>query len=93
VFNLWIYQRRPVCSARMQHGGSAAYNPAVASENQAEKSVMFAVAVSEQRGGGEDNILQFRAPQDAAQRESRLRGTTNRRNRLKGRGKGPSSRD
>jgi hypothetical protein len=91
VFNLWIYQRRSACSARMQHGGSAAYNPAGMAENEGEQPVMFAIAVSEQRGGGEDNVLPFRAPQDTGQ--PRLRGTTNRRNRLKGRGKGPSSRD
>lgn len=93
MFNLWIYQRRSVCSVRMQHGGSAAYNPAGSFEVQAEQPVMFAVAVREQRAGGEDNVLPFRLPQDAAQRETLRRGGANRRRRPKGRGKGPSSRD
>ena len=93
MFNLWIYQRRSACSVRMQHGGSAAYNPAGSSENEAEEPVMFALAVSERQGLAEDNVLPFRELQDGAQRETRLHGTTNRRRRLKGRGKGPSSRD
>ena len=93
MFNLWIYHRRPVCSVRMQHGGSSAYNPAGSSENEAEEPVVFAVAVSEQRGGAEDNVLPFCTPQEAAQRENRRRGATNRRNRPKGRGKSPSTRD
>ena len=93
MFNLWIYQRRSACSVRMQHGGSAAYNPAGSSENEAEEPVMFALAVSEQRASAENNVLPFRAPQDGAQRETRLRGTSNGRRRLKGRGKSPSSRD
>lgn len=93
MFNLWIYHRRPACSVRMLHGGSAAFNSAGSLENEAEQPVVYAVAVSEQRGAAEDNVLPFCAPQEAAQREARLRGTTNRRHRLKGRGKGPSSRD
>ena len=92
MFNLWIYHRRPACSARMQHGGSAAYHPAGSSENEAEQPVVFAVAVSEQGPSGEDNVLPFLAPQEAAQREARLRGLANRR-RPKGRDKGPASRD
>lgn len=93
MFNLWIYNRRPVCSARMQHGGSAAYNPAVSAENEDEKPVMYAVAVREQRVGAEDNVLPFQAPQDAALRETQRRGGATRRDRPKGRGKGPAVRD
>jgi len=93
VFNLWIYDRRPVCSARMLHGGSAAYNPAGFAENGSEEPVMYAVAVLEQRVGAEDNVLPFQAPQDAAQRETQRRGGATRRNRPKGRGKGSSTRD
>ncbi len=93
MFNLWIYQRRSACSVRMQHGGSAAYNPAGSSQNEAEEPVMLALAVSEQRGPAEDNVLPFRAPQDGAQRETRVRSAANGRRRLKGRGKSPSSRD
>ena len=93
MFNLWIYQRRSACSVRMQHGGSAAYNPAGLQENEAERAAVFAIAVSEPRSVSDDNVLPFRAPQETAPREPRLHGITNRRRRLKGRGKGPSSRD
>lgn len=93
MFNLWIYHRRPFGTVRMQHGGSSAYNPAGSSENEAEEPVVFAVAVSEQRGGAEDNVLPFCTPQEAAQRETHRRGATKRRNRPKGRGKGSSKRD
>ena len=93
MFNLWIYDRRPVCSARMQHGGSAAYNPAVSAENEDEEPVMYVVAVHEQRVGAEDNVLPFQAPQDAALRDTHRRAGATRRHRPKGRGKGPFARD
>lgn len=93
MFNLWIYDRRPVCSARMQHGGTVAYCPTASMESAAEGPEMYAVAVREKRVGADDNVLPFQAPQDAASRETQRRGGVNRRYRPKGRGKGPASRD
>ena len=89
MFNLWIYQRRPACSARMQHGGSASVQPK--DENLvdlAERPEARAVVNSAQPAAAESKVLPFRSPLDAGQREGLALLDRKGRSRSKGRGKG-----
>jgi hypothetical protein len=86
VFNLWIYQRRSSCSARLQHGGSSALTPMEGLESVVEWSVARAVAGIDQ--GPSDNVLPFRSPRDAVSREPAVPADRKRRGRPKGRGHG-----
>jgi len=72
VFNLWIYQRRPACSARMQHSGSSAFTPIEQREEAVAELLAEWIAVNaEQPVQREDNVLPFNAPRDASNRAGR----------------------
>ena len=88
MFNLWIYQRRPACSARMQHGGSASVQPQeeFGIETAEESEARMAVN-SGQAGSVENKVLPFRSPLDAAPRDGILRTDRKSRGRSKGRSK------
>lgn len=89
MFNLWIYQRRPACSARMQHGGSASVQPreeaaAVPAERLAERAVVNAAKT----GPAENKVLPFRSPGDGLTREGLALVDRKPRGRSNGRTKG-----
>lgn len=70
MFNLWIYQRRPACSARMQHGGSASVQPVEENNAQSvEHAEARAVVNAAKAGAAENKVLPFRPPFDGAPRE------------------------
>ena len=89
MFNLWIYQRRPACSARMQHGGSASVQPreetaAAPAEWSAERAVVNASKASQP----ENKVLPFRSPSDGLSREGLALADRKPRGRSNGRTKG-----
>ena len=86
VFNLWIYQRRSTCSARLQHGGSSALTPMDKLDSAVEWSVARAVVGSDQ--GPSDNVLPFQLPRDTVNRDPVVPADRKRRGRPKGRGHG-----
>ena len=86
MFNLWIYQRRSTCSARLQHGGSSALTPMEALEPAVEWSVARAVAGIDQ--GPADNVLPFQSPRETVGRDPAVPADRKRRGRPKGRGHG-----
>jgi len=89
MFNLWIYQRRPACSARMQHGGSASVQPMDEFIAQSvERAEARAVVNAAKSGGAENKVLPFRSPFDAAQRDGLVSPDRKRRGRSNGRSKG-----
>lgn len=86
MFNLWIYQRRPACSARIQHSGSSASTPIEQREEAVAELLAEWIAVNaEQPVHREDNVLPFNAPRDAAPREATGRTDRKPRGRPKGR--------
>ena len=86
MFNLWIYQRRPACSARMQHSGSSAFTPIEQREEAVAELLAEWIAVNaEQPVQREDNVLPFNAPRDATPREATGRSGRKPRGRPKGR--------
>jgi len=88
MFNLWIYQRRPACSARMQHGGSASVQPIEEfGVEPAERSEARAVVNSGQAGVVENKVLPFRSPLDAGARDGLVRAERKPHGRSKGRSK------
>jgi hypothetical protein len=88
MFNLWIYQRRPACSARMQHGGSASVQPMSEMDAEhAEHAEARAVVNSSQSGTVENKVLPFRSPLDGVARDGLVRGDRKPRGRSKGRSK------
>jgi len=86
VFNLWIYQRRSSCSARLQHGGSSVLTPMEGLESAVEWSVARAVAGADQVTS--DNVLPFQSPRDSVSRDPAVPADRKRRGRPKGRGHG-----
>lgn len=89
MFNLWIYQRRPACSARMQHGGSASVQPEEEFDVEPVEQPEARVAVnSGQAGSVENKVLPFRSPLDAAPRDGLVRTDRKPHGRSKGRPKG-----
>ena len=90
MFNLWIYQRRPACSARMQHGGSGSIQPMDETVLEpVEQSEARAVVNSAQSPAVESKVLPFRSPPEGAPRESVARSERSKpRGRSKGRAKG-----
>jgi hypothetical protein len=89
MFNLWIYQRRPACSARMQHGGSASVQPReetapAPAEWAAERAVVNATKASPP----ENKVLPFRSPGDGLAREGLSLADRKPRGRSNGRTKG-----
>jgi hypothetical protein len=88
MFNLWIYHRRPACSARMQHGGSASVQPAGEMDaGHAERTEIRAVVNSGQPAAAENKVLPFRSPLDTGARDGLVRGDRKPRGRSKGRSK------
>lgn len=89
MFNLWIYQRRPACSARMQHGGSASVQPEEEfGVEPVEQPRARVAAISGQAGSVENKVLPFRSPIEAAPREGLVRADRKPHGRTKGRPKG-----
>jgi hypothetical protein len=83
MFNLWIYQRRPACSARMQHGGSSAVQPKEEDTPTPKEWAAARIAVNAaQSGAAENKVLPFRTP-----REGLVRGDRKPRGRSNGRSK------
>lgn len=88
MFNLWIYQRRPACSARMQHGGSASMQPMdEVSAGSAERAEARAVVAAAKSAAAESKVLPFRLPFDAGPRDGLVSADRKRRGRPGGRGK------
>ena len=86
MFNLWIYQRRPACSARLHHSGSSAFTPIEQREEAVAELLAEWIAVNaEQPVQCEDNVLPFNAPRDTAPREANARTNRKPRGRPKGR--------
>jgi hypothetical protein len=89
MFNLWIYQRRPACSARMQHGGSSSVQPREESPSSPKEWAAARVAVNAATSGAAENkVLPFRTPLDGVPREGLVRGGRKPRGRSNGRSKG-----
>lgn len=89
MFNLWIYHRRPACSARMQHGGSSSVQPReepVASPK--EWSAARAVVNAGKSSPAENKVLPFRSPGDGGSREGLALADRKPRGRSNGRNKG-----
>lgn len=89
MFNLWIYNRRSACSARMQHGSLVAVQPADMCGVAAGAGQVKAVASAEGATRSEDNVLPFRTPQEAQRDTAQRSGRTGIRGRPKGRGAKP----
>lgn len=88
MFNLWIYQRRPACSARVQHGGSSAVQPREEDPSAPMEWAAARIAVNAaQSGPAENKVLPFRTPIDAVPREGLVRGDRKPRGRSNGRSK------
>jgi len=88
MFNLWIYQRRPACSARMQHGGSSAVQPRdEVNAAPTEWSAARAVVNAAKSGPGENKVLPFRSPGDSVAREGLVLADRKPRGRSNGRTK------
>ncbi len=69
MFNLWIYQRRASCLARMQHSGPGAFIPLEKREEAVADLLAEWIAVNaDQPIQRDDNVLPFRAPRETAQR-------------------------
>jgi hypothetical protein len=86
VFNLWIYQRRPSCSGRIQHSGSSTFTPIEKREEAVAELLAEWIAVNaEQPVHREDNVLPFNSPRDGAPREATGRTDRKPRGRPKGR--------
>lgn len=86
MFNLWIYQRRPACSARIQHSGSSTFTPIEQREEAVAELLAEWIAVNaEQPVQREDNVLPFNSPRDAVSREATGRTDRKPRGRPKGR--------
>jgi hypothetical protein len=89
MFNLWIYQRRPACSARMQHGGSASVQPEEEfGASPLEESEARVAVNSGQAASVENKVLPFRSPIEAQPRDGLVRTDRKHRGRSKGRPKG-----
>jgi len=87
MFNLWIYQRRPACSARMQHGGSSAVQPREEGSTPKEWAAARIAVNAAQAGPAENKVLPFRTPIDGVPREGLVRGDRKPRGRSNGRSK------
>ena len=88
MFNLWIYQRRSACSARMDHGGSSSATPTEGMVLAAEELVLAkAVATADQAQLPEDNVLPFRGSWEGAPRDGAAHLDRKPRGRPKGRSK------
>ncbi len=87
MFNLWIYQRRPACSARMQHGGSASVQPMEEFLARAAESAEARAVVAAAKAAGESKVLPFRSPLDSLPRDGLVSVDRKRRGRTSGRSK------
>jgi hypothetical protein len=88
MFNLWIYHRRPACSARTQHGGSSAAQPRDEVGSAPKEWAAARIAVNAaQSGAAENKVLPFRTPIEGAPREGLVRGDRKPRGRSNGRSK------
>lgn len=87
MFNLWIYQRRPACSARMQHGGSASIQPMEEFLARAAESAEARAVVAAAKAAGETKVLPFRTPLDTLPRDGLVSVDRKRRGRSGGRSK------
>ena len=88
MFNLWIYQRRPACSARMQHDGPTSTQPMDEFLAQSAERAEAGAVISAAKAAVENKVLPFRSPLDAGQREGLALLDRKGRSRSKGRGKG-----
>ena len=89
MFNLWIYQRRPACSARMQHGGSASVQPREETASApAERLAERAVVNAAKPAPAEHKVLPFRSPGEGLGREGLALADRKPRGRSPGRTKG-----
>ena len=89
MFNLWIYQRRPACSARMQHGGSSSVQPREETSVAATEWLTTRAVVNAAKSGpGENKVLPFRSPAEAVAREGLVLADRKPRGRSNGRTKG-----
>jgi hypothetical protein len=88
MFNLWIYQRRPACSARIQHGGSTAAQPVDEEASTPKEWAAERIAVNAaQSGPAENKVLPFRTPIDGGSRDGLALGDRKPRGRPNGRSK------
>jgi hypothetical protein len=85
MFNLWIYQRRPACSARMQHSGSAAVQPIEEFIAQSAERAEARAVIAAAKAAGENKVLPFRSPVDAMPRDGLVPADRKRRGRSNGR--------
>jgi len=87
MFNLWIYHRRPACSARMQHGGSGSTQPMEEFLARAAESAEARAVVAAAKAAGEHKVLPFRTPLDTLPRDGHVTVDRKRRGRSGGRSK------
>ena len=85
MFSLWIYQRRPACAARMQHGGSSSVLPAQEEAAEEGLQALWAVASADPALTQDDNVLPFQSPRETASADSAGRSGRKPRGRPKGR--------
>lgn len=81
MFNLWIYQRRPACSARMQHGGSASVQPIEEFIAQSAERAEARAVVAASKAAVENKVLPFRSPFDSVPRDGLVSADRKRRGR------------
>lgn len=81
MFNLWIYQRRPACSARMQHDGPTSTQPMDEFLAQSTERAEARAVISAAKAAVENKVLPFRAPLEGVTREGLVPADRKRRGR------------